>query len=191
MIVQTCQAYVPAKRSLAVAIAKDPSIDLVAGRDLGLPSDGDGTGSLPSSAGHAFAPVTSGPLLALARDKVIGQRIAFANTGLAMLDKTLPLTGLNLPVGTDAVFEIVGVALSTVDTYHEFTRQDRSYLHQGLSLANTMSSLTKALSPVIPALQPYQGAIEGIGLILKLVKTGGELVRGEDEYRVLQLTMRR
>ncbi len=191
MVVQECRAFVPAKRSLSTTIAKDSALDLVVGRDLGLPFDSNRMRSLPASTREAFAPVTGGPVHALVRDKVIGQRLAFANSGLAVLDKTLPLTGMSLPDGADTVFEIVGLAISSADTYHELTRSDRSYVHQSLSMANTLSSLTRVLSPMIPALQSYQPAIEGIGLILKCVKAGSELAKTEDEYRLLQVTMRR
>lgn len=64
-------------------------------------------------------------------------------------------------------------------------------MQQSLSLAHTLSSLTKVLSPLVPALQPYEPAIEGIGLILKSVKTGGALVRAENEYRVITVAMSR
>ena len=132
-------------------------------------------------------PIANGAALVVARDKLIGQRIAFANAGFTMIDKGLPLSGLSLPAGTDTVCEIVGVAISGADTYHAFTREDASVWNQALSVANTMSSLTELLSPLVPALKPYEPALKGVGLILKVIKSGNELVKAENEYRVVQV----
>ena len=134
-----------------------------------------------------FVSVANGLAATVARDKVIGKRIAFANAGVTMLDKGLPVSGLSLPAGTETVLEIVGVAISGADTYHAFTRDDATVWDQALAVANAMSSVTDLLSPLFPVLKPYEPAIQGVGLILKVVKSGTELVKAEDDYCVVQM----
>ncbi len=187
MKVQTVHFYVPTANSLAAKIGQDPSVDLVAGRDLKIPSGSRPPRSVAPSPGQTFVPITSGAALAVAKDKVIGKRIAFANAGFTMIDKGLPLTGLAVPEGTQTVFEIVGVTISGADTYHAFAREDASPWDQALSVANTVSSLTDLLLPLVPALKPYQPALQGVGLILKVVRSGTEAMKAESEYRVVQM----
>jgi hypothetical protein len=180
-------AYIPAANSLAARIGQDPALDLVAGKDLKIQPPSGAARSITLGGDRAFVPVTTGPALAAARDKVIGQRIAFANAGFSMIDKGLPLTGVTLPTGTHAVFEIVGVVISGADTYHAFTRQDASPWEQALSVANTVSSLTDLVAPLVPALKHYQPALQGVELILKAVRTGTEAMKASSDYRVLQM----
>ncbi|HUK32753.1 MAG TPA: hypothetical protein VLV86_02515 [Vicinamibacterales bacterium] len=187
MKISVAHAYIPAANSLAVKIGQDPAVDLVAGVDLKTPL-GSGSSRLDTNGGgQAFVPVTSGPALAAARDNVIGKRLAFANASFTMVDQGLPLTGLALPAGTHTVFEVVGVVISGADTYHAFTREDASRWDQALSVANTVSSLTDLLAPLVPALQHYQPALKGVELVLKVVRSGNEEMKAENDYRVVQM----
>jgi hypothetical protein len=184
-IAVTPQVSIPASTSLAMTVAKDPALDLVT-RDEGSAAPGSSVARTTPS-GEAFVPATSGPAIAAIRDQVIGKRIAFANAGVSLLDKGLPQTGLALPAGTHTMFEVVGVVISAADTYHAFTRHDASRWDQALSVANTVSSLTDLLVPVVPVLQHYQPALQGVELVLKAVKTGNEALKSEHAYRVVQL----
>ena len=186
MEVREARAFVVQRDSVAAEIGRNRVLDLVAGRELRM------RGSVIAAAAHLsadqpFVQIARGPALAAARDKVIGQRIAFADTGFTLLDKGLPLSQVTLPPGADTVLEIVGVAISGAGTYHAFTRDDATIWGQAVSVASTLSSLTDLISPLVPALKPYQPAVQGIGLILKVIKSGSELMKAEGDYRVVQL----
>jgi hypothetical protein len=187
MKIQSARAFTPSPRSLAAKIGRNPSIDFVVGRDLATVGAAPPLSAFPRRRGQTFVPVKDGAAAAVARDTLMGQRLAFAAAGLELIEGKLPLTGLGLPPETDTVFEIVGVAISGAETYHAFARADASVWDQALSVAQTMSGLADLLSPLFPALKPYQPALQGVQLVLKVVKVGTEWRKGESEYRVLQI----
>jgi hypothetical protein len=186
MQIQAAQAYIPKPRSLAVKIGEDPSIDFVVGRDLMAQA---GSIALPSATmgRQPFVPITKDPEWIAARDTIIGQRFALANASLELIDKGLPLTGLRLPSGTDIVLEVVGVAISGAETYHAFTSDQASTVDRVLVAVNTASGVTELLARMVPVLKPYESALQGVTLIMKVVSAAKESTKAESKYRVLRM----
>jgi len=183
MQIRAAQAYIPKPKSLAVKIAKDPSIDLVVGRDLMVQA---GSVALRSAklGRQPFVDITKDPEWIAARDAVIGQRFALANAGLELIDKGLPLTGLKLPPGTDIVLEVVAVAISGAETYHAFTSAEASTVDRVVVIVNTISGATELLARLVPVLKPYESALQGVNLIMEVVSAAKESTKAESKYRV-------